>query len=94
MAGIGDETCARLQTQKKSTPHTQQSFKNQAPATYDSNMCVDCGDAFVAGRDEELAADELLDRQDDAVFTAEADGGAAGFDRFAGVLDLEVAPVR
>ena len=55
---------------------------------------IDAVNSAVAGGEEHLVQDGLLDRQDDAVAALEAEGRAAVLDGLGGVLDLEYAPVR
>ena len=54
-------------------------------------MSVYFYDLFDAGGFEEGGGDAFLDAEDDAVGGRDADGGAAEFDGFEGVFDLEEA---
>jgi len=56
-------------------------------------MSINRRDALVGAMLEQLGCDHLLYSQDDAIFAADADRGAAVLDRLDGVFDLEVAAV-
>mmetsp|Transcript_4499 Transcript_4499/g.10798 ORF Transcript_4499/g.10798 Transcript_4499/m.10798 type:complete len:320 (+) Transcript_4499:216-1175(+) len=55
---------------------------------------IDAVNSAVAGGEEHLVQDGLLDRQDDPVPALEAEGRAAVLDGLGGVLHLENAPIR
>lgn len=57
-------------------------------------MSVYCCDALVRVRLEELRTDDLLDGEDDAVLTPNAERRAAILDGLDSVFDLEVAAIR
>jgi hypothetical protein len=61
--------------------------------SYCSHMSVDCGNAFVGSWLEELAGYELLDCEDDTIFTSDANGCAAVLNCFDCILDLKIAAV-
>jgi len=61
-----------------------------AETTYDANIPVDGGDALVSSLFHELAGDELLESNDNAVFASYSDGGAAVLHCFDGIFDLTI----
>lgn len=66
-------------------------FAPHALRTHDASMVVDRGNALVGARDEQLGADELLHRDDDAVLAPERDDRARVLYRLVRILDLRSA---
>lgn len=61
--------------------------------TNDANIPVHGRYLLVGSRLEQLAADELFERQHNAVFAADTNGGATILDRLDGIFDLEVPAI-
>jgi hypothetical protein len=67
--------------------------REEGESTYDTSVPVYCSDPLVRTGLQQLGAHRLLDREDDAVFAPDADGGVAIFHRLDCVLDLKVSPI-
>ena len=64
-----------------------------ANGTYDPNIPIHSSYPLIRIFLEQFACDELFQSKNDPIFTSYADGCAAVFYRFHGVLDLEVAAI-
>lgn len=69
-------------------------IKNAVPGdTYHTNMPIYGPDPLVGTGLQELRANNLLDRQHDAILASNTDRGTPVLDRLDGVFDLEIATV-
>lgn len=69
-------------------PHKPSPPASPNDLTYDTSVQVDTCDPLVGSGDQQLALDELLDGQHDAVLDAQADRGTRVLDGLVGVLNL------
>lgn len=61
--------------------------------TYCTHMSVNCCNAFVGSGLQQLARNDLLNRQNNTIFTPNTNGGAAVLYRLDCILDLEISTV-
>ncbi len=61
--------------------------------TYCTHMSVNCCNAFVGSRLQQLARNDLLHRQNNTIFTPNANGGSTVLYRLDCILDLEISTV-
>jgi hypothetical protein len=61
--------------------------------TYCAHMSVNCSNAFVGSRLQQLARNDLLNRQNNTIFTPNANRGATVLYRLDCILDLEISAI-